>query len=98
MSTAPTQVPSRQGWLLPAVQVQTAVFGSDDDTSQRPRVRSSCGSTERSKFLVILKAAPLFTDVTWMSLSQPSSRPLPLQPAQYVMCADPATSLTTVPA
>jgi len=79
-SIAPTHVPSRCGWLLPAVQLQIAVFGSVP-TVQVPRERSSCGSTSTSKFLVILKAAPLLTDWTLMSLTQPSSWPLPLQPA-----------------
>src|SRR5512146_634019 len=56
-SMAPTQVPSRWGWLLPAVQLQTAVFASVPMV-QVPRERSSWGSTSTSNSLEILYAAP----------------------------------------
>src|SRR5262249_51850175 len=101
LSTAAHQVPSRCGWVLPSVQQQIEVFGSASETVQRPRERSSRCASDASKFFTIwnaVGAAALPTALTVMSLIQPSSWPLPLQPAHRVRWLTPFASETTSPA
>jgi hypothetical protein len=83
-STAAIQVPSRWGWVLPSVQVQTAKDLSAPPTVQRPRERSSRWASDRSNRRVMVHSVATLPprQVIWVARNQPSSRPLPLQPSQ----------------
>src|ERR1051325_2764659 len=80
---ASIHTPSRCGCVLPSVCVHTAKPGSAADTVHAPRDRSSRGASEMSNTLANLQdvGASTLSQVSVVTNAQPSSRPLPLQPA-----------------